>query len=571
MTFNNKYHRKPILLLDIVSTKGVKRMQRQFSYQQRKQWLKHINDNTFDVLVIGGGITGAGIALDAATRNLKVVVVEMNDYASGTSGRTSKLIHGGLKYLKQMNFRVISEISKERKIVAENAPHVTKSINICLPYYKESKIGPLLTRFGLTVYDTIAGLSKEEKSVILSSTETLNKIPYIKNENLLGSGMFSEYLTNDSRINIEVIKQAVKEGAWALNYTKVEKLLMEDGIVCGAYLKDSLTGEDHVVKAKKVINATGPWIFSLDKSHINESPLSSKWVKGSHIVFSQKRFPLEKGTYFENDEGKLMFAIPFRKSVFVGTTESLYEGDIENPQVTEEEKEYLLNDMNKFFQGLNLTKEDIISSWAGVRTLYGKALKDIQDNSAIAEIWISCKNLITVAGGKLTNYRSVAEKVVDTVLEDKELQCKAEFPKSLTRAMTLSGGDLGFAACYENFTATMLQKATQMGWKEELSKKLIKIYGGNVDIIFGYKERFKDLRDTSKLPDKIFYPLLYSVLEEQVMTPEDFFVRRTGWFYFERELVREYYDDALVLIKELLKLSDVDYKSYTEKYKYLQE
>jgi glycerol-3-phosphate dehydrogenase len=542
-------------------------MQRQFNYQQRKQWLKHINDEIFDVLVIGGGITGAGIALDAATRDLKVVVVEMNDYASGTSGRTSKLIHGGLKYLKQMNLLGISEISKERKIVAENAPHVTKPINICMPFYKKSKIGPILTRVGLTVYDTIAGLSKEERSVILSSTETVNNIPFIKNDNLLGSGMFSEYLTNDSRINVEVIKQAVKEGAWALNYLKVERLIIENDEAVGAVLIDSLTGDEYEVRARKIINATGPWIYNLDKS----TNQSTKWIKGSHIVFSQKRFPLEKGTYFENEDGKLLFAIPFRKSVFVGTSETVYEGNIENPQVCEGDKEYLVAEINKFFKGLNLTKDDIISSWAGVRTIFGKSIKNNPDNSVRADVRVSYKNFLTVAGGKLTNYRSVAEKVVDTVLEDKKLQFRTNNPASITRAMALSGGDLGFATNYENFAATMLQKSVQMGWDIDLARSLIKIYGGNVETIFNYRERYKELRETTKLPDKIFYPLLYGILQEQVMTPEDFFVRRTGWFYFERDIVQKYFEDTLIFMKEFLKLSDTEYGLCLEKYKYLQE
>jgi len=235
-----------------------------FSGLNRENQIDQLSKQQYDVLVIGGGITGAGIALDAVTRGMKTALVEMQDFAAGTSSRSTKLVHGGLRYLKQFEIKEVSELGKERAIVYENGPHVTTPEWMLLPFYEKGTFGKLTTSIGLKVYDFLAGVKKEERRKILTKEETLYKEPLIKSDGLLGGGYYVEYRTDDARLTIEVIKAASEHGADLINYAKVEKLFYDErGKVNGALIKDMISGNEYKLHANVIINATGPWVDQL--------------------------------------------------------------------------------------------------------------------------------------------------------------------------------------------------------------------------------------------------------------------------------------------------------------------
>src|SRR5690625_4673175 len=216
-------------------------------------------ERTFDLLVIGGGITGSGIALDAATRGLSVGLVEMQDFASGTSSRSTKLIHGGLRYLKNFEIKMVADVGKEREIVYQNGPHITTPEWMMLPFYEDGTFGSLTTNVGLRLYDFLAGVKKDERRQMLNKEETLTKEPLIRREGLKGSGYYVEYKTDDARLTIEVLKKAVEFGAKAFNYFKANQFLYRDGKVIGVKATDLIDDESHKIYGEKVSNATGPW------------------------------------------------------------------------------------------------------------------------------------------------------------------------------------------------------------------------------------------------------------------------------------------------------------------------
>ncbi|HLR41466.1 MAG TPA: FAD-dependent oxidoreductase, partial [Virgibacillus sp.] len=232
-----------------------------FSSYHRNDIFSQLKKEPLDVLVIGGGITGAGIALDATTRGLKTGVIEMQDFAAGTSSRSTKLVHGGLRYLKQFEIKVVAETGKERAIVYENGPHVTTPEWMMLPFHKGGTFGPFTTNVGLRVYDFLAGVKKKERRKMFSPEKALQTEPLIKKDGLKGAGYYVEYKTDDARLTIEVIKKAVQKDAHAINYAKAKELLYDQsGKVIGVLVEDQITGDTHQIHAKKIINAAGPWV-----------------------------------------------------------------------------------------------------------------------------------------------------------------------------------------------------------------------------------------------------------------------------------------------------------------------
>ncbi|KIY23832.1 glycerol-3-phosphate dehydrogenase/oxidase, partial [Mesobacillus subterraneus] len=399
-----------------------------FSNLDRTHIVAKLKKEAFDVMVIGGGITGAGIALDAATRGMNIALLEMQDFAAGTSSRSTKLVHGGLRYLKQFEVKMVAEVGKERAIVYENGPHVTTPMWMLLPFHKGGTFGSFTTSIGLRVYDFLAGVKKAERRKMFSATETLTREPLVKKDGLKGGGYYVEYRTDDARLTIEVMKQAVSKGASALNYSKVKNLIYKNGVVAGVLVEDLLTGEEYEVYAKKVVNATGPWVDGIREMDDSKKGKTLKLSKGVHIVIDQSRFPLKQAIYFDTQDGRMVFAIPRDGKTYVGTTDTFYNDDPINPGMTEEDRSYLLKAIHYMFPEVNVTENDIESSWAGVRPLIHEDGKAPSEISRKDEIWESDSKLITIAGGKLTGYRKMAETIVDLLAEKLTTEDGRSFP-----------------------------------------------------------------------------------------------------------------------------------------------
>ncbi|MFC5604353.1 glycerol-3-phosphate dehydrogenase/oxidase [Sporosarcina koreensis] len=517
-----------------------------FSFTGRRELLGRIENEQYDVIIIGGGITGTGIALDCVTRGLKTLLIEMQDFAAGTSSRSTKLVHGGLRYLKQFEVGMVAEVGKEREVVYRNAPHVTHPEWMLLPIYREGTFGKYSTSLGLKVYDFLAGVKKKERRRMLSVQEALRKEPLLNRKGLLGAGYYVEYRTDDARLTIEVAKSAFENGADLLNYAKAETFTYDaDGKVSGLYVKELFSGERYLVRGGKIINATGPWVedvIGMDRSIEGKSLFHSK---GVHIVIDGGKFPLHQAVYFDTPDGRMVFAIPRNGKTYVGTTDTEYHSDLLHPEITEEDKQYLLASIAFMFPEVQLGLDDIESSWAGVRPLIRQEGKGPSEISRKDEIWTSDTGLITIAGGKLTGYRKMAETVTDMVCE----QLGKQSAKSVTKRLKLSGGDFGQPEDYKRFIHERAEDIAKMGVSLVDARSILATYGTNADSVIRYADQVLDETD---LPLSIKLTLHYAINEEMALTPADYFIRRTGAVLFDIDWVNKWKHEVVEYMAGLM-------------------
>ncbi|WP_369890084.1 glycerol-3-phosphate dehydrogenase/oxidase [Jeotgalicoccus halotolerans] len=525
----------------------------------RKHQLDHMSKFEYDLLIIGGGITGAGIALDASMRGLNVALVEMQDFSEGTSSRSTKLIHGGLRYLKQMQVNVVRETGRERAIVYENGPHVTTPEWMLLPFHKGGTFGEFTTSLGLKVYDSLAQVDKNERRNMLTKQEVIERVPNIKSDGLRGGGHYVEYKTDDARLTVEVMKKAASYGADAVNYVKADGFLYDNGTVTGIKAKDVLRNDTYEIKSKAVVNATGPWVDEVRANDQAGRQTKKHLVhtKGVHIVFKQEDFPLTQAVYFDTkDDGRMIFAIPRAGKTYVGTTDTFYGENKARPKAETEDKVYLVDAINFMFPTLNIDISMIESSWAGIRPLIQSGSKNASDISRKDEIWHSTSGLITIAGGKLTGYRHMAEEIVDEVAEYLKKHHKMNVKKVSTKNEPVSGGDVGGSVGYQNYVDNISRKAPSYGLTLDEGHMLAMKYGSNVEAVYQYAGITNDNHEKYSLPKPLYAEVIYGILHEMVIKPADFFVRRSGKLYFEIEDVVKYRSGVEQLLQDTLSYDD---------------
>lgn len=521
---------------------------RRFHANSRGEVLNTLAGQQLDILIIGGGITGAGIALDAAARGLKVGLIEMQDFAGGTSSRSTKLIHGGLRYLKQLEIGVVAEVGKERAIVYENGPHITTPEKMLLPIYKGGTFGKWSTSIGLRLYDFLAGVKKNERRKMLSVKETLEKEPLLKREGLLGGGYYVEYRTDDARLTIEVMKKAHELGAQLVNYTKAQQLIYgDDGKLIGVAVQDSITGQEYSLYAKTVVNATGPWVDEIRQLDKSKEGKTLRLTKGVHLVFDQKSFPLQQAVYYDTADGRMVFAIPRDGKTYFGTTDTNYSGDIAHPVTTSEDRSYLLAAVGNCFPSLKLTEKHIESSWAGLRPLIQQPGKSPSEISRRDEIFVSPSGLISIAGGKLTGYRKMAEHVVNKALTVLGISNENE---SVTKHLKLSGGDVGGSSQYEAFIASKLKQGIAIGLSKEAAERMIRRYGSNISTIYDMADEAVVWGNKFGLNTEMALMLKYALEYEMTVSPSDFFIRRTGTLLFQVDAVLSWKEAVIQAMAE---------------------
>lgn len=513
-----------------------------FSANNRAALLKQMEQGPLDLLIIGGGITGAGIALDAAARGLKVALVEMQDYAAGTSSRSTKLVHGGLRYLKQLEIGVVAEVGKERAVVYENGPHVTTPEWMLLPFYKGGTFGSFSTSIGLRVYDFLAGVKKQERRKMLSTAETQKMEPLLKKEGMKGGGYYVEYRTDDARLTIEVMKKAAEYGAIAVNYAKVDSLRYDNGgKVIGAVVQDQMDGQSYEIHATKIVNATGPWVDKVRELDKSKQGKTLRLTKGVHLVFSQQKFPLRQAIYFDTADKRMVFAIPRDGKTYLGTTDTNYSGNIAHPVMTEEDRTYLLACVNDMFPSLKLKAADVESSWAGLRPLIQQEGKDPSEISRRDEIFVSPSGLVSIAGGKLTGYRKMAETVVDKVISIMNSEgLGASCSPCVTKNIPLSGGDIGGSKQLPAFIQKYRVLGQKYGFTAEESEFLAGRYGSNVSVMLEKAAEAAAWGQRFHLSPLVSLQLYYAIHNEMTVKPVDFFIRRTGDLFFNINQVRQY-------------------------------
>lgn len=496
---------------------------------ERSNSIKALSSEHFDLAIIGGGITGAGIALDAASRGLKVALVEKNDFASGTSSKSTKLIHGGLRYLKQFEIALVREVGKERAIVHKLAPHLVSAEKMLLPLIKGGTYGGFATSIGLWVYDILAGVGGEDKRKMLNKKQTIDKEPLLRKDILEGSGYYAEYRTDDARLTIENIKTAAQYGAISLNYVMAEDFVYENDTIRGLKCKDLLSDEDFSISAQYVISAAGPWVDQLRKK---DNSLKGKHLflsKGVHIVVPHEKLPVKQSVYFDVPDGRMIFAIPRNRITYIGTTDTEYTGDKNDIPTDLVDVKYLIDAVNSMFPESQLKVADVESSWAGLRALIHEEGKSPSEMSRKDEIFESDSGLLSIAGGKLTGFRKMAERIVD-LLGAKMKQAGGRYIRdNHTDEITLSGGPFEHAKEVVKYQKAVAKQIEALNLDAYFANYLVANYGKQTDKILAQIKQYSDRPEIALARAEAWYCIHF----ELACTPLDFFNRRSGRLYFD--------------------------------------
>lgn len=418
----------------------------------------------FDLLVVGGGITGAGIALDAAARGMSVGLVERNDFASGTSSKSSKLVHGGLRYLEQREFGLMREAAQERDLLRNLAPHLVEPIPFVLPVsdkWARAKFG-----VGLWAYDALASFKNLKVHRYLGVDETETAVPAMPKGKIKGGFLFYDCKNDDVRLVMEVLIQAVRYGAVVCNYAAVTGIDgTEKGCVVG--VEERPSGTRFEIRAKKVIAAAGVWADRVEKLANPESEQRLRPSKGIHLSFSRSKVPMGEAAAFipDAERKRFLFVIPWLDSVIVGTTDTSFEGDLDRPTVEPEDRSYCIDAVNSVFH-LSLTDEDITGAWAGLRPLIAGKAGATADLSRSHRVYDIAPSVLGITGGKLTTYRRMAGDAVDRVAE-----ALGNNTKSKTGWIRLGTADV------EALRAAVARRGKRLSISQERLDNLVRCYG----------------------------------------------------------------------------------------------
>ena len=519
-----------------------------FNFLDRIDSLNKNQTELFDLIVIGGGITGAGILLDASSRGLNTLLLEKKDFASGTSGRSTKLIHGGLRYLKELEFSLVRKVGKERAIVFKNAPHLIVPQKLLLPIYKNGTFKKWQLSIALSIYDWLAGVKKNERKKIFNSKKTISKETTLNKDGLIGAGFYSEYRTDDARLTLEIIKTAINYNAEPYNYLEVKSIKkLNDIFYVEAY--DSVNKLSFKFKSKQLVNATGPWTDDIRKTNNTISKEKICLSKGVHLVLKHENLPIKNPVYFDAPDKRMCFAIPRNKCTYVGTTDTLFE-EIEKTEPTANIKDitYILDAINNCFDVPKLKLNNVISSWTGLRPLILEEGKKTSEISRKDELIIAQNNMISIAGGKLTGYRLMAKKVVDLILKNLN-----QSEKCFTSEIKISGS--------ENINQTNVNEV-KTRFKEKLSE--IKIQSSDLDYLFhNYGSQLTKiiaLLKSNRYKSIVQAEAHFCIMEENLYYPLDFFLRRTSKLYYSPDKIEEEIILVSPIFSKLLNLNSAEIK-----------
>ncbi len=386
----------------------------EFSAASRAAALDQAGTGVLNVLVVGGGITGAATARDAAMRGLRVALVEREDFASGTSSRSSRLVHGGLRYLEHGEFHLVFEASRERRILLRIAPHLVTPLRFTWPVYRGARVPMWKLRAALTLYDALAMFRNigRHKMFSASGIETLE--PCLRTDDLAGGGTYFDAHTDDALLTLANARAAAEYGALVMNHARVRSLIKEGGAVTGAEIECAFTGRVVRAAARCVVNTTGPWTGALQLMADPRAVVGIRGTKGAHIAVPRTRVGNEQAIAITHPrDGRVMFILPARELTIVGTTDTDYEGSLDEVRATRDDVEYLLEAVNHYAPDAALTRTDVVAAWAGIRPLVASAAKTTAAVSREHAITLTAPGMLTVTGGKLTTNRLMAAQIVD--------------------------------------------------------------------------------------------------------------------------------------------------------------
>jgi glycerol-3-phosphate dehydrogenase len=497
-----------------------------------KRDLSKLSESKFDLAIIGGGVNGAAAAREAALRGWKVALVEARDFASGTSSRSSKLIHGGLRYLEQGDFRLVREARKERRLLMKLAPHLVRPLPFLLPIYHGDPYYPLKIRLGLAIYDWMGNSGPQDRHHFCSPSETLHRVPALKSEGLRGGAVYYDSETDDARLTFENALDAAELGAVVVNHAEVcgfSNASAGENRLGIAEIEDRLSGRKHELAARFWVNAAGPWVDSL-RSIVPgyDGSRTIRMTKGIHVIL-----PLvsEKYGLFAaiKTDGRIFLAMPWHGRTLLGTTDTDYDGDLELVEPDRSEVEYLIEAVNRVLRK-PFKPSDALGSFAGLRALVieqGRSPSaNTREHRFHRDPW--AKNLVTVCGGKLTTARALGEALIDLIAS--ELPSPADARGSLSassRLRPLPGGNI---EDYDSFLDSAVTEATKrFSTAPETAKRIAATYGGRWKRVLEPILSQKSLADP--LPggtDILAAEVYFAIREEMAVTPDDFLLRRSG-------------------------------------------
>lgn len=407
---------------------------KKFSFIERLKNISELPTQKFDLLIIGGGITGAGAARDAALRGLKVALIEGGDFASGTSSRSSKLIHGGIRYLENKEFKLVFEALSERSKLFEMCPHLVHHLRFMIPLYKDSRVGPFKMGLGMWLYDALSLFQAPELHEHLSSTESLDRMPILRGQDLKASFVYSDAYMDDDRLVHETLRAAHEKGAIIANFVKaIGAKFGDDGHIQEVVAKDQISGKEFRIHAKHVISSVGPWTDLLGEGLFKQWKKVLRPTKGIHLTLPKSRLPLSSAVVMGAEKSdRIVFGIPRHEMVVIGTTDTDYTGNPEDVTATNEDVDYLLGITDHYFPGAKIRKEDLIASYAGVRPLVKDDSASEGKTSREHVIFTDPRGVTFVAGGKYTTYRLMAQQVVDEALRHFSLEDRVHFRRGDT-------------------------------------------------------------------------------------------------------------------------------------------
>jgi glycerol-3-phosphate dehydrogenase len=499
-----------------------------FSHQARADALASMSANPVDVLVIGGGITGAGIARDAALRGFRTALVDKGDFGAGTSSQSSRLIHGGIRYLEQGQLGLVFEASRERRVLLRIAPHLVRPLGFLFPIYKGGRLPAWKLRAGMWLYDLLAAFRNVRNHKWLGARQVRRVEPGLRDRGLRGAALYYDAQADDARLVLANVRSAARAGALVANYAEVTTLLKPDGHVRGATVRDVLSGETRYVRALTVVNAGGPWVDTI--RHMDEPDAGAllRLTKGAHVAVARRRIGHEHGvTLLSPIDGRVIFVLPWKGLSYIGTTDTDADTGPDAVRVTGADVTYLLRSANAAFPDAHLVPSDVVSVWAGFRPLLRQDGTDAPSNVSREHRMVeSVHGLITIAGGKLTTYRVMARQVVDRVAARlHEIDDRPVAPAAATEKQPLPGGE---TADLE----VLVKSASGRGVSEATARHLVSHYGSEAAAVLNLVDRDRTLGEAMH-PGRpeIWAEVTHAVEREMAQRVQDVLIRRLHLFH----------------------------------------
>jgi glycerol-3-phosphate dehydrogenase len=478
----------------------------------RARALDALERESFDCAVIGGGITGAGVACEAARRGLRVALLEAEDFASGTSSRSSKLIHGGLRYLAQGEVALVRETALERKVIFRQAPHLAERRWMCVP--ARSRAGLMKFRVGIGTYEKLGAVEGEDLHRNWGAEDLEREEPLLDRAAFPWACAYREYLTDDARLVLANLRAAVAAGAIVLNHAAVDAIALESGRASGVDAVCRLSGRRVHVRARGVVNAAGPWVDAVRRLEDGAAAPLLLLSKGVHVVMRAERLPVRHLWVLATSDGRSIFAIPRGPAVYVGTTDTHYaRGSEVWPEITSEDVEYLLAPLPRYFAIEPVKPEECFAAWAGLRPLLAEPGKRPSEISRRDEVLVGPAGVVSVAGGKLTGYRPMARRTVEEVARG----IGAELAPPPSDEIPLPGGD--FDGDLQRLAAGV---AARHRLGADAALRLARLYGAEADAVLALGA--EPLAHAASVHAG---EVDWGVREEAAATVEDVVVRRT--------------------------------------------